>query len=87
MAYTVSKKVTVMGDQRVSFLNITADAATQTVETGLKKVNAFAVGKQSGASGWAIYANSNASGVESMGVIGISGAVSGDQAFVIVYGE
>ena len=86
MAYTVTKTFTVFGNMRVSILNVSADAATQTVETGLKRVIGFSVGKQSGASGWVIYANSNASGVASMGVVGISAATSGDEAFIICYG-
>lgn len=87
MAYTVSKTQSVFGNLRSVILDITADAATQTVETGLKNVVGFSVGNKSGASGWKIYANSNASGVQSMGVIGISNASSGDQAFVVVYGN
>lgn len=87
MAYTVSRKQSVFGNERVVILAVTADAATQTVETGLKYVDGFSVGNCSGASGWKIYANSNASGVLSAGVIGISGAVSGDQAFIVVYGR
>ena len=88
MAFTVSKKQSVFGNLRSVILNITADAATQTVETGLKKIDGFSVGAQSlSTAAIKIYANSNASGVQSFGVLGISGAVSGDQLFVVVYGS
>ena len=88
MAYTVSSKQSVMGNQRVVMMDITADAATQTVETGLKKINAFSSGPQSlSTAGIKIYANSNASGVQSYGVLGLSGLVSGDELFIVVYGE
>lgn len=86
MAYTVSKTNTVFGNMRVVIMDVTADAATQTIETGLGKVIGFARGNKSGASGWKVYANSNASGVQSMGVIGISAATSGDQSFIVVFG-
>lgn len=86
MAYTVTKTPSVFGNMRIVIMDITADAATQTVETGLSKVLGFSSGSKSGASGWRIYNNSNASGVQSMGVLGISNATSGDQGFVIVYG-
>jgi hypothetical protein len=87
MAYTVAKKISVFGDLRTVILDVTADAATQTVETGLKYVDGFSVGNKSGCSGWRIYANSNASGVLSAGVIGISNAASGDQCFIVCYGR
>ena len=87
MAYTVTRTISAFGDQRVAMLKITADAATQTVETGLKYVNAFMVGNSSGCSGWKIWANSNATGTISGGVLGISGATSGDQCFIVCYGR
>lgn len=88
MAYTVSKKQTVFGDQRAVILDITADAATQTVETGLGKINGFALGPKSlSTAAIKCYVNSNSSGVQSFGVLGISGCASGDQFFVTVYGE
>ena len=88
MAYTVSTRKTVHGDERTHHLDITADAATQTVDTGLKVINAFVVGQQSCATaGIKIYANSNASGVQSMGVLGMSGLVSGDELYVTVFGR
>lgn len=87
MAYTVSKVQSVFGNLRSVILDVQADAATQAVETGLKNIVGFSVGNKSGASGWKVWANSNASGVQSMGVLGISNATSGDQAFIVVYGN
>lgn len=88
MAYTVSKKQTVFGNERVVILDVTADAATQTVETGLKYVDGFSLGIQScSTAAIKVYANSNASGVLSAGVIGISGCASGDEFFVVCYGR
>lgn len=97
MAYTVSTTAqTVFGNMRVVALRVTADAATQTIETGLKNVY-FATDTplsctvvttlSAGAkAGWAMYPNSNASGVQSMGVLGVSNAVSGDVKDIIVFG-
>jgi len=88
MAYTVSKTQSVFGDMRVVVLDITADAATQTVETGLKQIVGHSMGLQSlSTAAIKVYANSNASGVQSGGVLGISGAVSGDEFYVVVYGR
>lgn len=89
MAWTVSFVAkTVFGDQRVHILRLQPDAATQTVETGMKVVLAHAVGYQSCATGPNFcYANSNASGVQSFGVLGLSGFSSGDDLFVTVFGH
>lgn len=88
MAYTVSKKQSVFGDKRVVILDVTADAATQTIETGLKSIDGHSMGIQScSTAAIKCYANSNASGVQSFGVLGISGCASGDEFFVVVYGR
>lgn len=88
MAFTVSTTKTVFGNMRVHVLDVTADAATQTVETGLKVIVGHSLGIQSASTaGFKVYANSNASGVQSMGVLGISGVASGDEFYVVVYGR
>ena|ERR1051325_4859092 len=97
MAFTISSNAnTVFGNTRVVLLRITADAATQTVETGLKNVvfalpltiscTAATTLSAGIAHDWRVYYNSNASGVQSMGVLGISNAVSGDVKDVVVFG-
>lgn len=88
MAYTATRtQLGGVGNYRVVSIALTADAATQTVETGLKNVIGHFIGQQScSTAGIKCYANSNASGVQSFGVIGISGCVSGDQFFVTVFG-
>lgn len=88
MAYTVTRRQSVFGNERVVHLAIVADAATQTIESGLSVIFAHSVGVQSCSTG-AIkcYINSNASGVQSMGVLGISGCASGDDFYVTVYGK
>jgi hypothetical protein len=68
-------------------MEITADASTQTVETGLKNVQAMIIGKKSmNSSNIHIARNSNASGVQSFGVVGISGCTSGDVFDLVVFG-
>lgn len=87
MAYTVSSVHSVHGNDRTVHLDITADAATQTIETGLSRIYAHSVGAQSLSTGAIkVYANSNASGVQSMGVLGISGCAAGDEFYVTVFG-
>ncbi len=88
MAFTVTNKQSVFGNQRVVMLDVTADAATQTIETGLKKVNGFYTGPKSmNSTNFKMAANSNASGVQSFGVLAITGVTSGDNMFIVVYGE
>jgi hypothetical protein len=89
MAYTVSFPVkTVFGDKRVHIMRVVADAATQTVETGFKVVDGVALSPCSlSTAAIKIYANSNASGVQSFGVLGLSGLASGDDLFITVFGH
>lgn len=88
MAWTVTKYKTVFGDKRVVGLDITTDAATQTIETGLSVIEFYTTGPKSlSTANPKIWANSNASGVQSMGVLGCSGFASGDQLYITVYGR
>jgi len=88
MAFTVTKTPSVFGNKRAVALKIIADAATQTVETGLSVIEWHAVSPVScTTASIKVYYNSNASGVQSMGVLGISGAASGDIFFVTVFGQ
>lgn len=88
MAYTVTKYKSVFGDHRIVGMDITADAATQAVFTGLQNIHFMHWSPVSMATivGIKICANSNASGVQSFGVVGISGVTSGDRFYVTVYG-
>lgn len=89
MAFTVTREKTVFGNMRAVGLNVTADAATQTIETGLKNVK-WATGicpkSMNTVVGIKIALNSNASGVQSFGVLGISGVTTGDAFSLTVYG-
>lgn len=90
MAWTVTRYKTVFGDKRVVGLKFTADAATQTVETGLSVIEWYAAGtfnSMASQTGRYIYINSNASGVQSNGVLGCSGFAIGDDCYVTVYGR
>ena len=88
MAYTVTRYQTVFGDKRAVGMVVTADAATQVIETGLKSIDFFSYSPVSmNSSNVHMAINSNASGVQSMGVFAISGCTSGDNFQVIVYGR
>jgi hypothetical protein len=88
MAYTVSKHPTVFGNKAAVGLEITADDATQTIETGLKRIDWMQISYNSMTTlvGLNVAYNSHASGVESFGVLGLSGFASGDKFCVTVYG-
>jgi len=88
MAWTVTRDKTVFGNKAAVLLKLTADAATQTVETGLKKIDHFNVGfgSMNTLVGLTVAINSNATGTASNGVLGLSGFTSGDDLYVTVYG-
>ena len=89
MAWTVTRYPTVFVNKAVVGLKLTADAATQTVETGLKNIEWYTQGgfaSMASQTGRYIYINSNASGVQSFGVLGCSGFATGDDIYVTVFG-
>lgn len=89
MAWTVTRVNTVFGNKQARLLKCTADAATQTVETGLAVVEHIAVayGSMATTVGPKIFPNSNASGVDTKGVLGCSGFTSGDDVYITVFGR
>lgn len=89
MAYTIERTPAVIGSRRAVFLKMTADAATQAVETGLDYILHVEATVASAASSRVhnFQVNKNASAVAANGTLGISGAVSGDVIYVTVYGR
>lgn len=88
MAWTITRTRDVTS-KAVVHLKCVADAATQVVETGLKNVvhYTFAPSSMTTIVGLNIAANSNASGVQSYGVLGCSGFNIGDVFYISVYGQ
>lgn len=87
MAYTIVRTQSVFGNERVVHMDVTADAATQAIDTGLKNIVAMSYGPISmNSSNIHIAVNSNASGVQAYGTVGVSGNTSGDRFFITVYG-
>jgi len=88
MAYTVSIEKTVVGNQRCHFLTVTADAATQNVETGLDYVTALSVCPVSMASApWNARPNVGTVSTAMVGYVGVSGVASGDEFILVCYGR
>ena len=89
MAWTVPViQKTVFGNKRVSVLSCTADAATQTVDTGLDVVEWFSIAPQSLTTGAPkIFANVGAEATAIVGSVGCSGFTSGDVFFLTVFGR
>lgn len=90
MAYTATKSaITVFGDQRVWQGLVTADASSGTVDVvGGKNILQVSWSPQSMSTGVApprFRKNATAAGVATVGILGISGAVSGDEFFVTIY--
>jgi len=88
MAYTVSALASnVVGNQRKISARLTADAATGSWETGLQNITDLSVGLQSASTASIKFAmNEGVSGTSIVGTVGISGAASGDELIVTVYG-
>lgn len=89
MAWTVTREHTVFGNKRVVNIKMVADAATQTVESGLSVLDHFTlgIGSMTTNTSFKIAINSNASGVQSNGVLGCTSFTSGDIIYVTVYGR
>ena len=88
MAYTVSHVVnTVWGNLRVNTMKITADAATQTVESKCGVIYGMSLGPSSMAtSAISVFENVDASGTAANGSVGISAAAANDVFFLTVFG-
>lgn len=89
MAYTQSLVArSVFGNLRMVSYRLTADAATQAVQTELSKIDFLSFAPQScSTAALKLAINENASGTASDGYVGVSGAASGDEFFVTVYGK
>ena len=88
MAWTVTRYPSVFGNKAIVGLKCSADAATQTVQTGLKAIEWYSIGYGSMSTlvGPKVFINSSASGVEAKGSLGCSGFTSGDEVYITVYG-
>lgn len=90
MAFTVTVvNRTVMGNKRVDLLDVTADAQSGVVATGMKYVDAFSVGPVSMATVSLVKFRPNigADSAAANGSIMVSGSASGDRFFLTVYGK
>jgi hypothetical protein len=90
MAYTASiAKETVFGDQRVKMYNVTADANSGAIGTGLNYINAVSISLQSASSaGFKVKPNVGSGATASQfGQIFVSGCTNGDAFQLVVYGQ
>ena len=89
MAYSVSvSKKTVFGDQRVQHLVVTADAATGSYDTGLDYIDGgFFVPKSAASTTINMKLNEGVASTSIAGTIAITGATSGDDFYVTVFGR
>ena len=89
MAYTASLvKSTVFGDQRVQQYQVTADAASGSVSTGLSYIQSISFSPISMATaGPKIKANLDATSATANGTVFVSSAANGDAFFLTVFGR
>lgn len=88
MAFTLVRTPSVFGNQAAEIIQVTADASTQAIATRLGTIVGFSYGPVSmNSSNIHIAINSNASGVQTLGTVGISGCTSGDLFYLTVYGH
>ena len=88
MAWTITRTNTVFGNKQVRLLKCTADATTQTIDTGLAVVEHFSVGYGSMSTlvGPKIFPNSGAGGTPLVAV-GCTSFVVGDDIYITVFGR
>lgn len=88
MAFTVSRKQSVFGNQRVVLMDVTTDGAEDNIDSGLDVIDAFSLGDKSiTTSAFTLHENVDSSGTAANGTIGASGLTSGDEFFLIIYGR
>lgn len=90
MAWTVTRYNTVFGNKKVVGLKLTADAATQNVDTGLSVIEWYSLGSfnsMASQTGRYTFPNSGAGGTALNGILGCSGFAIGDDIYVTVYGR
>lgn len=80
MAFTVSKQRVSLGNKAMVICDVTADAASGTIPTGLSKIESISLGPQSMATSAIKIASSG-------GTVTISNAASGDALFLHVIGR
>jgi hypothetical protein len=89
MAYTyaVAEK-TVFGNQNIIQALVTADAATGAIVTGLGTIAHVQWSPKSATTAAVKFAiNAGVSGTSTVGTLAITGAVSGDEFFVTIFGR
>jgi len=89
MAFTVSSVAkTVFGNKRVYDFRVTADAATQTINTGFSTVESAILTPESMTTAAAkLRLNQDVSGTVANGSVAVTGVASGDVFFLKVYGN
>lgn len=88
MAFTVTKYNTVFGNKKVVGLKVVADAASDTIETGLQNIEWYSVGIASmNSTAIRLRPNATAGSVAAAGDLGVSGCTGGDEFYVTVYGR
>jgi len=89
MAYTVvTADKTVFGNSRVHQLVVTADAATGTIDTGMDVLTgAHLTAKSAASTTINLKINELAASTASAGSIAITGATSGDDFYLTVFGR
>ena len=79
---------TVFGNKRVHVLSCTADAATYNVDTGLEVIDHFHISSVSlTTAALKCFKNQGAISTSLAGIVGVSGATSGDVFFLYAYGR
>lgn len=89
MAFTTSFLVkSVLGDKRVNMIRVTADAATDAIDTGVSIIDFVQATPQSmTTSAGKFKINALSAGTSTNGFLAITGVASGDVMFVTVYGR
>jgi hypothetical protein len=77
----------VFGNKNVQFYSCVADAATGTIVTGFNQVTAVQLTPKSLTANVKTKINAGISGTATAGTIAVTGATSGDEFYLTVYGS
>lgn len=76
------------GNKQVQFYSCVADAATGTIVTGLKSIDAVAITLKSATTAAIKFViNEGVAGTSTAGTLAVTGAASGDEFYAMIYGH
>lgn len=88
MAFTITRKNSVMGNLRTVMLKVSPDGAEENISSGLNVIDSMMLGVQTAATmAFSVQVNANSTATASNGTLGVSGVASGDVFYITCFGR